>query len=340
MHGSPLEQCRHWLVSAFILLRVHLATSPLSPSPGSSTPASSCLNDRELKFLQSLTSSDQVQLGELVGVLGRGTSGGELQDVMQSLRCLPQDEALLMHQALAELGYSERFAPPAASPRTDLEDAQDPGLEQQQARAQHAKRDNFGVCWSSQMRCDPHPEERLVAIQIVNCAAPDGAGNSVWVFFNGVASSRKVHVSGLSHDARYVFHMHITSPAGEVVYQTIRTFGVQVWSGLGTVAQHKTEYLMQLAVPPLSWSSPAGAYMQVAVYDVPNIKLIRVNSDLSAIQELMIAMITKPVMLQDGAKAVPLPPRVNPPDHRNNDTWQHQLNRLKRGLISGTFFFF
>ena len=217
MHGSPLEQCRHWLVPAFILLRVHLATSPLSPSPGSSTPASSCLNDRELKFLQSLTSSDQVQLGELVGVLGRGTSGGELQDVMQSLRCLPQDEALLMHQALAELGYSERFAPPASSPRTDLEDAQDPGLEQQQARAQHAKRDNFGVCWSSQMRCDPHPEERLVAIQIVNCAAPDGAGNSVWLFFNGVASSRKVHVSGLSHDARYVFHMHITSPAGEVV---------------------------------------------------------------------------------------------------------------------------
>jgi len=90
-----------------------------------------------------------MQLGELVGVRGRGTSGGELQDVMQSLRCLPQDDALLLQEALAELGYSERFAPPAASPSKDLEEAKDPGLEPQQARAQHANRDNFGVCWSS-----------------------------------------------------------------------------------------------------------------------------------------------------------------------------------------------
>jgi hypothetical protein len=148
-HGSPLDHCRHWLVFAYILLRVHLATSPLSPSPGSSTPASSCLNDLQLKFLWSLTSSDQMHLGELVGVRGRGTSGGELQDVMQSLRCLPQDDALLLQEALAELGYSERFAPPAASPSKDLEEAKDPGLEPQQARAQHANRDNFGVCWSS-----------------------------------------------------------------------------------------------------------------------------------------------------------------------------------------------
>ena len=107
-----------------------------------------------------------------------------------------------------------------------------------------------------------------------------------------------------SHDARYVFHMYIASPAGAIVYETARTFGVQVWSGMGTVAQDKTEYLMQLAVPPLSWPSSAGAYLQVAVFDVPDLTLLRVSSDRSAIQELMIAMITRPVMLQDVAKAV------------------------------------
>ena len=73
-----------------------------------------CLGDSELEFLESLPLREQVQLAHLLGRDGLHNSRrfkAEADSVRKIMRCLPSAEALILREALCELGCTIRGGP-------------------------------------------------------------------------------------------------------------------------------------------------------------------------------------------------------------------------------------
>jgi hypothetical protein len=84
-----------------------LAASALAPEKvtAGAAPSLSCLNQAEFNFLQNLSRLDLFEIAELVGLNELSHQAGEWSSAM-SLRCLPPDSALMVQEALVELGYA------------------------------------------------------------------------------------------------------------------------------------------------------------------------------------------------------------------------------------------